>query len=139
MSDNNTACCEIIGVIGQPLEITGIINQPLEIMTTITGSGPKGEQGEAGQDGYTPVKGVDYFTQEEIDEFLGTIVQDKYFTYHQQLSSETWTITHNLGKFPSVTIVTDAKRVVMGDITYVDENQVVINLSAPFSGYAFMN
>ena len=30
--------------------------------------GPQGPQGEKGEDGLTPVKGVDYFTKEEIDE-----------------------------------------------------------------------
>ncbi len=28
--------------------------------------GPEGEPGEPGKDGYTPVKGVDYFTEEEV-------------------------------------------------------------------------
>ena len=32
--------------------------------------GPQGPQGEKGADGYTPVKGVDYFTQEELNELL---------------------------------------------------------------------
>ena len=30
-------------------------------------AGPEGPAGVAGQDGYTPVKGVDYFTEEDID------------------------------------------------------------------------
>ena len=29
--------------------------------------GEKGEKGEQGEPGYTPVKGVDYFTSEDID------------------------------------------------------------------------
>ena len=32
--------------------------------------GPQGEKGDKGEDGYTPVKGVDYFTQEELDVLL---------------------------------------------------------------------
>ena len=32
--------------------------------------GDQGEQGPKGEDGYTPVKGVDYFTQEELDVLL---------------------------------------------------------------------
>ncbi len=34
--------------------------------------GPRGEKGEAGSNGYTPVKGVDYFTPEEQDMFLAS-------------------------------------------------------------------
>ena len=30
-------------------------------------AGPAGPAGVAGQDGYTPIKGVDYFTEEDID------------------------------------------------------------------------
>ena len=32
--------------------------------------GPEGPAGEKGEDGYTPVKGVDYFTEEELKELL---------------------------------------------------------------------
>ena len=32
--------------------------------------GPEGPQGEKGNDGYTPVKGVDYFTEEELKELM---------------------------------------------------------------------
>lgn len=35
--------------------------------------GIEGPQGPKGDDGYTPVKGVDYFTQEEIDELLNGV------------------------------------------------------------------
>lgn len=31
-------------------------------------TGPKGDKGDPGKDGYTPVKGVDYFTPEEIED-----------------------------------------------------------------------
>lgn len=36
--------------------------------------GEKGDKGDTGEQGYTPVKGVDYFTQAEIQEFTNTIV-----------------------------------------------------------------
>ena len=32
--------------------------------------GEKGDQGEKGEDGHTPIKGVDYFTQEDIDTII---------------------------------------------------------------------
>lgn len=39
----------------------------LEVSEGIQGpQGPQGEQGPKGEDGYTPVKGVDYFTEEEL-------------------------------------------------------------------------
>lgn len=40
-------------------------------------AGKDGAQGEPGADGYTPVKGVDYFTEEDIDEALdGVVLED---------------------------------------------------------------
>ena len=35
-----------------------------------------GDTGATGQDGYTPVKGTDYFTQTEINEFTTTITNN---------------------------------------------------------------
>jgi hypothetical protein len=37
-------------------------------------SGPQGPQGIPGEEGYTPQKGIDYFTEEEIQEIVDSIV-----------------------------------------------------------------
>ncbi len=58
---------------------------------------------------------------------------------HTQSSvSATWTINHSLGGRPSVSIVDSAGTVVIGEVTYVSDSQVVVNFSAPFSGYAYL-
>ena len=36
--------------------------------TYLSGAGQTGEPGAPGADGYTPVKGVDYWTQKDIEE-----------------------------------------------------------------------
>ena len=64
---------------------------------------------------------------------------DKFFTFTQAGSSATWTIEHNLEKFPSVTVIDSANNVVYGNTTYTDENNLIINFSAPFSGKAYLN
>lgn len=38
--------------------------------------GDTGEKGEPGQDGYTPVKGVDYYTEEEKEQFKTELLND---------------------------------------------------------------
>jgi|TARA_B110000977_G_C11068717_1_gene488790 hypothetical protein len=53
--------------------------------------------------------------------------------------SKLWTITHNLGKFPSVTIVDDNKEVVIGAIDYKSTNQVTVSFNSPLDGCAFLN
>jgi hypothetical protein len=64
----------------------------------------------------------------------------KYAHIHNQPSaSAQWTITHNLGKFPSVSVVDSANNEVIGEVEYVTDTQLVIKFSAPFSGKAFFN
>jgi len=64
---------------------------------------------------------------------------DKNFIFTQSTPSATWTVTHNLGKFPSVSVVNSSKAVVYGNINYINTNELTITFSAPFSGQAFLN
>lgn len=67
------------------------------------------------------------------------VVSDKTFTHIQNIPSDTWTVNHQLEKFPSVSITDSANDEVIGEVNYVDINTVVIEFSAPFSGKAFFN
>lgn len=60
------------------------------------------------------------------------------YTHTQGVASNTWTINHTLGGFPSVSVVDSAKTVVVGEVQYVSSSQVVVTFSAPFSGYAYL-
>ena len=64
---------------------------------------------------------------------------DKSFTFQQTVAAERWEIRHGLAKFPSVTVVDSSGREVVGDVQYIDANQVVVMFSAPFSGTAYLN
>jgi len=64
---------------------------------------------------------------------------DKNFVFEQGVPSSTWTIQHNLNKFPSVTSVNNNKVQMYGEVTYIDENNLTINFSAGFSGKAYIN
>lgn len=61
------------------------------------------------------------------------------YTHNQGSSSSTWTITHNLGYFPSVTVVDNGNNVVIGDVSYISANQVSISFSASFGGKAYLS
>lgn len=101
--------------------------------------------GVKGEDGYTPVKGVDYYTEEEQEELITTIVNqinisgDASYVHDQIASSDVWTVNHNLNKHPSVTVVDTGDSVVVGEITYTSLNQVVLTFIAEFSGKAYLN
>ena len=67
------------------------------------------------------------------------IVNDKNFVYVQATSSDIWEITHNLNKYPAVTVVDSGGSVVVGEIVYIDENNVRITFVSAFSGKAYFN
>ena len=61
------------------------------------------------------------------------------FTHSQGSASDTWTITHNLGCKPSVTIVDSGGNVQIGEVLYNNDNQVTVTFSSAFAGYAHLN
>jgi len=64
---------------------------------------------------------------------------DKNFIYTQGVASASWTVVHNLNKFPSVSIVDSANEVVYGNIDYLNVNELTITFQAAFAGKAYMN
>lgn len=61
------------------------------------------------------------------------------FVFTQGVAATTWNITHNLGKFPSVSVVNNNDIVINGEVTYIDNNNVQLNFSAGFIGKAYLN
>lgn len=61
------------------------------------------------------------------------------FIHDQMVAADVWTISHNLGRFPSVAIVDTAGSVVIGQVVYVDDATVRVSFSAPFSGRAYLS
>jgi hypothetical protein len=61
------------------------------------------------------------------------------FIFSQLTPLSVWTITHNLGEYPSVTIVDLNNNVIIGDITYINNNVVSITFLTPVVGYAYLN
>jgi hypothetical protein len=69
-------------------------------------------------------------------------IQETYKFSHihtQTVSSSTWSITHNLNKFPSVSIVDSSNEEVIGEVEHINSNSLTVKFSAPFSGKAFLN
>ena len=70
---------------------------------------------------------------------IASLNDDANFVFTQGIPSATWNITHNLGKFPSVSVVDNRLELMYGDVEYFNENSLTITFSAPFSGKAFLN
>ena len=65
--------------------------------------------------------------------------QDKDFTFFQNSGAATWTINHNLNKFPAVMITTAAGEQVLADVNHTNKNTLTIAFAGAVSGYAYLN
>ena len=61
------------------------------------------------------------------------------FVFTQGVPATVWNIQHNLGKFPSITVIDTGDTVVTGEYTYIDNNNVTLTFSAGFAGKAYLN
>ena len=61
------------------------------------------------------------------------------FEFTQGVPATTWNIQHNLGKFPSVSVINNNNVIINGEVTYIDNNNVQLNFSAGFTGKAYLN
>jgi len=70
---------------------------------------------------------------------IASLNDDANFVFTQSIPSAIWNITHNLGKFPSVSVVDTADQLMYGNTEYFNQNSLTITFSAPFSGKAYLN
>jgi len=61
------------------------------------------------------------------------------YVHAQGSAASSWTITHNLGRRPSVTIVDSGGNVQIGEVLYNSDNQITVTFAAAFGGYAYLN
>lgn len=61
------------------------------------------------------------------------------YTHDQAISSDTWVIEHNLGKYPSVTVVDSAGTQFMVQIEYNSKNKLTIYMNGSTTGKAYLN
>lgn len=85
----------------------------------------------------------DYPNQHPISAITGLeealLNADKTFVFEQGVASNIWNITHNLNKYPSVTVVDSAGNEVIAEVTYTDLNRCVVTMTAAFKGKAYLN
>jgi hypothetical protein len=83
---------------------------------------------------------------EEDKDYLFSVIdfnksenKDKNYVHNQVVASNTWSVSHDLNKYPSVTIVDSGENVVIGDVQYIDLNNIKITFTSSFSGKAYFN
>jgi len=64
---------------------------------------------------------------------------DKHYLHQQEASSKVWTVVHNLGKRPSVSVTDAGGAVIYGEIVYPNENRCDLYFEFPITGTAVCN
>ena len=116
----------------------GFIGTEEEWLASLVGPpGPEGPEGPEGKEGPQGVQGIP--GQPGPPGPKGDPGEDQNYLHIQSVASTEWNITHNLGKYPSVTVIDSAGSEVIGEVQYVDLNTVKIKFEAGFSGKATLN
>jgi len=115
-----------------------------------TGSGVQGIQGLQGTNGggvtlqqlTDAIAGVALGSTDDLPE--GTT--NKYFTvgrvayiHTQGVPSSSWTIHHNLGFYPNLTVQDSAGTIYEGEISYTNSDSLTVTFSSSFSGTAYLS
>jgi hypothetical protein len=64
---------------------------------------------------------------------------DKNYVFSQAVASATWSVQHNLNKFPSCTMVLSTGQQGYGDVVFIDENNLTITFASAETGKAYIN
>jgi len=63
-----------------------------------------------------------------------------YFFFSQPTAASTWTIVHNLGFYPNVSVADSTNReIVPGDITYTNATTVTLTFNPAVAGSAYLS
>ena len=90
----------------------------------------------------TPLTGNGNFDVDKFYDFAVFTLSSQgapTFIFDQGVPATTWNITHNLGKFPSITVIDTGNTVVTGEYNYTSNTNVILTFSAAFAGKAYLN
>jgi hypothetical protein len=120
------------------------------VVSTVGLQGPRGKGILNGQGAPSNSLGIDgeFYIDTSVNKIYGPKEDGSWpspvslggiYVHNQDTSSNTWNISHNLDYYPNVEIVDSAGNVVIGDIQYIDLNNIIINFTDPFAGKAFLS
>jgi len=101
-----------------------VVESPSLSEITVVGVGPQGPPGETGPQGPVGPQGPP---------------GGEAFVYQQVSASTVWTIQHNLGYYPSVTTVSVTTDEIIGNLHYVNDNEVTVTFTYAQMGYAYLS
>ena len=94
-----------------------------------------------------------YLSAEEINQlrnavnYLNSVLEtleqtqsaDANFIHTQTIPSDTWSINHQLKKYPAVTIIDTNGNEIEAEVFHIDQNNLTITFSVVFIGTAVLN
>lgn len=102
------------------------LEKPNVEVLSIGSQGLKGIKGDTGATGATGETGA-------------TGDGDRNYVHVQNTPLAHWTVVHNLGKYPAITVVDSGGTEVVGQVNFVSTAILTIDFSGAFSGKAFIN
>lgn len=136
---------------------TQVILEEEIVEVIVSGTGPQGPRGNTILNGSG---GPNLYLGELGDFYIDTDTQEMYgpktesgwgipvdlvtnqelgYVHIQAVPSAVWTITHNLGFIPNITVVDSFERVVEGSYDYLDDDTVELTFDGGFSGKAYLS
>lgn len=91
-------------------------------------------QAKLGAGATTPVAG-----KQLVGTATGSEWQERTYRHVQGAAVTVWNIPHNLSCRPSISVVDSAGNLVIGQVEYLDDNNVRLTFSAAFGGEAYLN
>lgn len=115
-----------------------------------TGSGSQGVQGIQGiqgggvtlQDVQDAINSAALDTTDDLPEGTTNLYYSPSrvaHVYDKNVASNSWTINHNLGFYPNVTVQDSGGSIVEGEISYTNSNSLTVTFQASFSGKAYLS
>lgn len=151
---------KLYGVIKTSNELAGSLGVKNEISVNIVGTGARGlsayeiwlkDGNEGSIEDFLETLKAEYMHPdfhsadiiEETEERQFISLEEKLrlsgYTHDQIAPNQTWHVTHNLDKFPSVSVVDTGNSIVVGDIEYISRDELKIKFNYEFSGKAYLN
>lgn len=79
------------------------------------------------------------FLVDEDGRIEGVVNVPRLYRFDQAIPDTVWTITHNMGTYPSVSVVDTTGEEIDAAIDYVDQNIIVITFTVAMDGSAYLN
>ena len=136
---------ELVIAIENPETVVAV--ETIETLVVVVNEGIRGDDGAPGLPGQPGTGTTTFATQAEVLEGImeskavspATLSTALSKTYNQTTPASVWNVTHNLNRYPAVSVVDSAGSVVTGDVEHLSANALQVSFASAFSGTAYLS